>query len=114
MSKFSEIATRKDGIQGGKPSWFDSLFAIAPEVACVLSGSPGDPPDVPPTLPHSIILSDRKGTLQFCISRQDSPDMWFGQIEDAKAIISEIEARIAFNELTYQEKREKRGSYRPS
>lgn len=114
MSKFRDHSSRKDGMgDNGKPAWFDDLHALYPEVACILSGEPADG-DKPATPPHSIILSDRKGTLQACISRQDCPDMWFIQLDDPKDLLRDLEAKIAFGEMVYQQKKGKGAGYRPS
>lgn len=111
MSTFHDRVRKPKDDPGQAPAWYDKLHAQFPEIANVLSGSPGNPPEVPPVQPMSIIISDRKGTLQFCISAQGGTDMWFGIISEPESLLQAIDQAIAFNELTYQEKRSK--GYRP-
>ena len=107
MSKFRALASNPNGKQpDGRPSWYAEMASLFPEVAGILAGVPaeGDQPAVPP---YSIILSDRQGRLQACISRQESSDMWFITIDAPKAILEELEAKIALQEVTHQTKRGK-------
>lgn len=111
MSSFHDRVRKPKNDPNANPAWFDKVYARFPEIANVLAGNPGNPPDVPAVPPMSIIISDRKGTLQFCISAQGGSDMWFGIIDAPDTLLEAIDQVIAFGELTYQEKRSK--GYRP-
>lgn len=112
MSSFHDRVRKGKTEASGDPSWYPILYAKYPEIANVLAGCPNPPAGVEKIEPMSIIISERHGMLQFCISRKGGSDMWFGLIHAPEDLLGAIEGELAIGELTYQAKNGKGAGYR--
>jgi hypothetical protein len=105
MSKFHEMA--RGGSQNVEEAypWFETLSTVFPEVAAVLKGDPGSPPETPPVEGMSIIISVYQGALQFVLSRKGDPEMWAGPIDASEGLIEGVEMAIRQGRLSKLPKR---------